>query len=140
MVQRCRRANRDEPLATMLADIEREIVEERTTLRSIMSRIEVRPSTIKSAIASVAVQLGRLKSNGRLTRYSPLSRVVELEALVAAVVTKRNMWRALGVVADGNVVSRDELDRLIEQATAQFDRLATAHRSSATRAFAAAKH
>lgn len=138
LLRRCRRANHDEPLAAMLADIEGEIVEERTTLGSIMARSGVRPSAIKSAIGSIAVVLGRLKSNGRFARYSPSSRVVELEGLAAAVTTKRNLWRSLAVVADGTIVADAEVERLIEQATAQFDRLVAAHREAAERAFGGA--
>ena len=42
-----------------------------------------------------AEKLGRLKLNGRLLGYSPLSRVVELEALVLGVRGKLSLWLAL---------------------------------------------
>lgn len=52
-------------------------------------------STLKPVLARAAERVGRLKLNGRVTGYSPLSRLVELEGLVAGVTGKRAMWRAL---------------------------------------------
>ena len=97
LVRRCRRAN--PALEQLLADLERDIVEDRHSLESIMSRLGVQPSRVKSAFGSVAELVGRLKSNGTVTRYSPSSRVIELEGLAAGVVTKRNLWNALSTIA-----------------------------------------
>ena len=38
---------------------------------------------------------GRLKPNGQLTGYSPLSRVVELEGLALGITGKLALWKAL---------------------------------------------
>jgi hypothetical protein len=40
-------------------------------------------------------KLGRLKLNGQLTGYSPLSRMVEMEMLLIGITGKTGMWRAL---------------------------------------------
>ena len=42
---------------------------------------------------------GRLKLNGRLFEYSPLSRVVELESLTLAGTARQLLWRSLAVAA-----------------------------------------
>jgi hypothetical protein len=134
LVRRCRRAN--PALEPLLADLEREIVEDRQSLESIMSRLGVQPSRVKSAFGSVAELVGRLKSNGTVTRYSPSSRVIELEGLAAGVVTKRNLWNALSTTtADRRQLDAAELERLIERATAQFEAIMGAHRPAAAEAF-----
>ena len=43
--------------------------------------------------------VGRLKLNGRLVGYSPLARVLELEALMSGVQAKRGLWQAFGRAA-----------------------------------------
>jgi hypothetical protein len=135
LVRRCRRAN--PALEPLLADLERDIVEDRRSLESIMSRLGVQPSRVKSAFGSVAELVGRLKSNGTVTRYSPSSRVIELEGLAAGVVTKRNLWNALSTLAaDRSELDAAELERLIERATAQLERILAAHRPAAAEAFA----
>jgi hypothetical protein len=134
LVRRCRRAN--PALEQLLADLERDIVEDRKSLESIMSRLGVQPSRVKSAFGSVAELVGRLKTNGAVTRYSPSSRVIELEGLAAGVMTKRNLWIALSTIAaDRSELDAAELNRLIERSTAQLDSILGAHRPAAAEAF-----
>jgi hypothetical protein len=134
LVRRCRRAN--PALEQLLAGLERDIIEDRKSLESIMSRFGVRPSRVKSAFGSVAELVGRLKNNGTLTRYSPSSRVIELEGLAAGVITKRNLWNALSTIAaDRHELDPAELDRLIERSTAQLESIIGAHRPAAAQAF-----
>jgi hypothetical protein len=71
-----------------------------------------------------AEKLGRLKPNGRLLSYSPLSRVVELEALTLGVTGKLNLWRALGETHSGDErLARFGLAELEERAAAQREQL-----------------
>jgi hypothetical protein len=135
LVRRCRRAN--PALEPLLAELERDIVEDRHSLESIMSRLGVEPSRVKSTFGSVAELVGRLKSNGTVTRYSPSSRVIELEGLAAGVMTKRNLWNALSTIAaDRRELDTAELDRLIERSTAQLESILAAHQPAAAEAFA----
>ena len=139
LVRRCRRAN--PALEQLLADLERDIIEDRQSLESIMSRLGVQPSRVKSAFGSVAELVGRLKNNGTVTHYSPSSRVIELEGLAAGVVTKRNLWNALSTIAhDRSELDAAQLDRLIERATAQLERILAAHRPAAAESFATTEH
>ena len=48
----------------------------------------------------MAEKLGRLKPNGQILGYSPLSRLVELETLALGITGKRSLWEALLGVAD----------------------------------------
>jgi hypothetical protein len=51
--------------------------------------------------------------------------------------TKRNLWNALSTIAaDRDELDAAELERLIERATAQLERILDAHRPAAAEAFA----
>ena len=65
-------------------------------------------------------KVGRLKPNGQLTGYSPLSRVVELEGLALGVTGKLGLWKALRELVDEEPrLDAAELDRLRERAERQ---------------------
>ena len=57
----------------------RQIEEDVDALRDLMARLGVKPDRVKEAMGWTAEKLGRLKLNGQLLGYSPLSRLVELE-------------------------------------------------------------
>lgn len=69
-------------------------------------------------------KLGRLKLNGRVISRSPLSRVVELEAMRLAVEGKLAGWRCLRVrAADDRRLDTGRLDELITGGRSQVTRL-----------------
>ena len=77
-------------------------------------------------------KVGRLKPNGQLTGYSPLSRVVELEGLALGVTGKLGLWKALRELVDEEPrLDAAELDRLRERAERQQAELEE-HRLRAT--------
>jgi hypothetical protein len=80
-----------EPLARICAEIEAD----RETLIGLMDRLGVDRKPLKPALARVGERLGRLKPNGQLRGYSPLSRVLELEILAAGIGGKMQLWNAL---------------------------------------------
>jgi hypothetical protein len=112
--------NRGTELGAVLARIASEIEEDRMELLRVMRLLEVEPGTVKRAVAVAAERLGRLKLNGRLTGYSPLSRVLEIEGLIMGIEGKRNLWLNL---RDGAQLAKRlegvDLDRLIERAERQ---------------------
>ena len=135
LVRRCRAANEGTAWEPMLSELESEIAQDRRALEEMMRRLDVTPSVIKQAMGSLVQLASSLKANGHLTRYSPLSRLVELEALAAGIVTKRNLWRSLREVAgDHDGLRADELDRLVEAATSQLERVLEGHRLAAVSA------
>jgi hypothetical protein len=136
LVRRCRRANRGTTWDTTLAPIEAEIAEDRETLESIMTELGVERSHLKAGLGAVGERLSRLKSNGRLFGYSPLSRLIELETLAAGIETKRNLWRALRHVGDVEGLDASLLDALIERAESQRKRVLDLHDRAAAEAFA----
>ena len=101
-----------------------------------MARLGVSESQVKKALGLAASALGTLKSNGRLLRPSPSSRVVELEGLGAGIGAKRNLWLSLQAIADSDpVLDSNALDILAERATSQIDRLRPLHDRAASVAF-----
>jgi hypothetical protein len=96
----------------VLDRIAREIEEDRETLKRLMDSLGVNHDRAKVAAAWTGEKLGRLKPNGRLFSYSPLSRLIELEMLALGITGKLSLWEALTEVADQD--SRIDLAQLKE--------------------------
>jgi hypothetical protein len=116
-----RQANEGTEFAGPLAEICREIEEDRATLLSIIEELGILPSRIKPALGAVGERIGRLKPNGRIRGYSPLGRVIDLEVLLLGITGKLRLWRVLSEVLDGEVST--DLDSLIGRAEAQRTRV-----------------
>jgi hypothetical protein len=139
-VQLARRAagsNRGTRCGEVLAALADEIEEDRQSLELIMQRLDVRPDRAKAAIAWSAEKLGRLKLNGQVRGYSPLSRLEELEILALGVEGKLAMWQALER-ASSHGIPEAELERLIKRARSQRDRLERQRLDAAAEALAEA--
>lgn len=96
LARRVRASNRgDDPFGPPLDRICVEIEEDRATLEQVIDRLGFSRSRFKPAGAWVAEKLGRLKLNGRLCGYSPLSRVLELEGLLIGITGKMALWETL---------------------------------------------
>ena len=137
-VQLARRAagsNRGTAYGEVLSVLAAEIDEDRQALLLIMQRLSVGPDRVKAALAWSAEKLGRLKLNGQLSGYSPLSRLEELEILSLGVEGKLAMWQALAHAVDHGVPEA-ELEPLIKRARSQRRRLERQRRDAAAEAFA----
>jgi hypothetical protein len=99
LARRAAHQNRDGDLGRALQRVTEAITEDVETFERIMNRLGVRPSRVKNAVAFAAERAGRLKLNGRIAGYSPLSRFVELEALVMGIEGKKVLWTTLGDLA-----------------------------------------
>jgi hypothetical protein len=100
-------SNRGTPLGDFLEKLHEEIVEDRRTLLEVMDALDVGEDHLKTIAAQVGERLGRLKPNGNVLSYSPLSRVVELEGLALGVQAKAGLWRALALLGDPRVEAFD---------------------------------
>jgi hypothetical protein len=97
-----------------------------------MERLEITPDPVKRLVSVAGEQLGRLKPNGFLTQRSPLTDVIELEALSMAVTGKLRLWETLEAVGpEITLTDPDELARLRERALDQRERLGQLHAASA---------
>jgi len=95
LTRRAKSENAGNAVGEYLDTFLRELLEDRATLQSVISALGLKPDVVKQGVAWVGERLGRLKLNGRLTGYSPLSRVVELEALCLGTEGRLAMWRSL---------------------------------------------
>lgn len=128
LFRRVGRTHSDAAIADEVSAMAGEIAEDRESLRSIMESVGVRPSTIGAYGARLAQEVGRLKPNGRLVRRSPLTDVLEPEALRAAVGAKSSGWQLLRAVAESDQrLDADLLDELLRRAGDQLSRLEDVH-------------
>jgi hypothetical protein len=75
---------------------------------------------------------GRLKLNGSLISYSPLSRMEELEILLAGVNAKAVLWRALrDSLGEDPRVKDFDFEELIKRAGSQRQRIEGLRRRAA---------
>lgn len=72
-----------------------------------MARLGVAQDRLKPALAWAGEKLGRLKPNGQLRGYSPLSRLVELEGLYVGISGKARLWKVLGSTLDQRLADVD---------------------------------
>ena len=87
---------RDDELRSFLTGLLPELVDDREAVERHLDTLGRGPSRLKDTGAWLGEKAGRLKLNGNARGYSPLSRLVELEALSLALAGNRALWRALG--------------------------------------------
>ena len=136
LARRTRDANRGNDLGGFLDGLAREIEADRVSLERIMDSLGVRRSEIKVALGWLAEKIGRIKPNGRVRSYSPLSRVLELEALQGGVRAKLSLWLALREISTGESRLDDtQVATLVERAERQLEGLRDQLRAAAATAF-----
>jgi hypothetical protein len=120
LARRTARSNARTEYGDVLRSLAREIEDDRRTLASVVAELGFRQSRAKEAVAWAGEKVGRLKLNGQIRGYSPLSRLLELEALSVGVVGKLALWEALLTVPHlGERLSRFDLNDLSERARQQ---------------------
>lgn len=136
LARRLRSSNREDPeFGAPLAELCAEIEADRETLQQTMERLEIRRGRLKPAAAWAGEKLGRLKLNGRLRGYSPLSRVVELEMLTIGIAGKAQMWRTLDGILGSHREGGVGFALLAERADRQRAEAEELHRIAAVRSF-----
>ena len=126
-VELCRRTmreNESSELGVFLGSLLTSLEEDRDSLLRLLRTLGIAPSRAKTAAAWTVEKLGRLKLNGELTRYSPLSRLLELEGLASGIAAKEALWLALRQVQDCDErLAAFPLDELAARARAQREQL-----------------
>jgi hypothetical protein len=121
LARRVARANAGSDLGADLHELINDLVHEPAMLHRLLSQTGGRPHRLKQQVARMAERLGRLKPNGALLRYSPLSRVVELELLSAALLLRATMWDALvQAFGPGHPICHTSLRELADRAHRQM--------------------
>lgn len=121
LARRCLNNNRGTAYESFLRDLVRAIEEDAAELKGLMDSLGFPTDRLKQAAAWGAERMGRLKLNGQLTGYSPLSRLVELEGLKLGVTGKLSLWASLKDVADHDPrLAVTDFDKLIARAEEQL--------------------
>jgi hypothetical protein len=96
LVRRLHANNReDEIFGPPLAQLQEEIEAKQVTLDRLIEQLGISRSRLKPVGAWVLEKVGRLKPNGRLRGYSPLSRLLELEGLAMGLSGQLGLWQTL---------------------------------------------
>jgi hypothetical protein len=120
LARRTRDSNQGTDYGPPLAKIADEIASDRHQLENIMRDLDFGADKVKNIAAWGLEKIGRLKLNGELTSYSPLSRVVELEGLLTGITGKWGLWVALLEVAPSEPrLDATLLERLRDRAEEQ---------------------
>lgn len=107
-------------LAAEIGDARRELV-------GVMDQLAVRRRRHRHAAAWVAERGARLKTNGRITT-SPLSALLELEIMRAAVIGQTGLWQTLTDLAGELGLEPAAMERLSRRSEGFAERLADLHR------------
>jgi hypothetical protein len=135
LFRRTAASQRDRPYGAELRALADDIEADLDRLRALMRAAGCRPNPALAVALRLGERLGRLKPNGRLLRRSPLTDLIEVEALHDAVQAKRAGWIAL-TAAEPDRLDAAELDDLRHRADDQIERLLAVHRGVAARVLA----
>ncbi len=129
--------NMGTPYEDFLVGLAQEIDHDVATLEDLMGRFGVSRSVMKTAGAKIGEKIARLKPNDQLAGYSPLSRVLELEGLLAGVQGKLALWDSLAQIAPHEErLDEAEIAALQKKAERQLADLREHHAIAAREAFA----
>jgi hypothetical protein len=95
LARRAARENAGSDLGAALDRVATAIGQDIATFELIMDRLGVQRSRAKPLAAIAAERAGRLKPNGSIRGYSPLSRFTELDFLTMAIASKKQLWANL---------------------------------------------
>ncbi|HUA75821.1 MAG TPA: hypothetical protein VL988_13790 [Solirubrobacteraceae bacterium] len=124
LARRAAASNQGSLLGDFLEGLAVEIDEDRDALLALMAALDVGVDRFKVLGGWTVEKLGRLKLNGRLFGYSPLSRLLELEALALGVAGKLGLWQALEELAlPERAIAGVDLPDLQERAERQLEQL-----------------
>ncbi|AVZ38150.1 MULTISPECIES: hypothetical protein [unclassified Dietzia] len=125
LFRRVAKDHEDPEIREVVARIGDETEEDLHSLEELMTLAGTAPSALKDLPARAAEKLGQLKPNQRFAQRSPLSDLLELEALTIAVRGKELGFRALLDIGDPRL-PQPTLEALVERAVehgAQLEKL-----------------
>jgi hypothetical protein len=136
LARRIRGSNKGNEYGEVMSKVVDEIAADRKSLESIMDELGFGADKIKDIGAWALEKAGRLKLNGQITGYSPLSRVVELEGLITGITGKIALWVALLQIAPEEPrLDAARLERLRERGESQRATVEELRRRAAREAF-----
>ncbi|HLU30521.1 MAG TPA: hypothetical protein VK088_02085 [Acidimicrobiia bacterium] len=128
LARRIYRNNAAGPWAGELEELSRRIDRDKRTLKEVREALGMDGGMLKTVSAVAAERIARLKFNGHLLGYSPLSRVLEVESLMSGVLAKRRLWAALHVAQPSYPeLERFDFEGLGTEAESQLEVLGRVH-------------
>lgn len=136
LFRRSAKAQRGSDAGDTLERLSAEVAQDREALLAIMTSLGVPVRRYKVYAGWIGEKVGRLKLNGHLLDRSPLSSVLELEALRLGVEGKAAGWRTLRTLAERDPrLDSARLDDLISRALAQAEALEERRVQAASQVF-----
>jgi hypothetical protein len=136
IARRSARANHGTDVGEAVGRVADAIAEDVTTFEDIMRSLGIPKTPAKPVLAIAGERIGRLKLNGRLRGYSPLSRFEELDFLVLGIDGKVVLWCNLRDLAGlGARLPDVDFDALIARAREQRSLLEPHHAAAGREAF-----
>lgn len=136
LARHCQKVHRASPTGPAWARLADDIEQDFQWLQQILSVLGISPSRLKHATAVVVERASRLKPNGQVLGRSPLSDLLELEALSAGVAGKRSLWLSLAASLGTEPLRTVSLDELVVRADEQLALLDSIRPALATAALA----
>jgi hypothetical protein len=133
LVRRIWRSNRRTKWGPVIEKVAETIEQDLVVLDEVRDAAGVSGGDLKRVAALLTERAGRLKLNGHILTYSPLSRVLELEALMSAVRGKQSLWVALRTAAPSHPEWSDfDFAALEERGSEQLETLGRVHEWAVT--------
>lgn len=133
LVRRIWRSNRRTTWGPIIEKVAESIEQDLVVLDEIRAAADVSGGDLKRAAALLTERASRLKLNGHLLTYSPLSRVLELETLMSAVRGKQSLWVTLHSAAPTHPEwSEFDFAALEERGREQLETLGRVHEWAVT--------
>jgi len=138
--------NAGTPLGLAMGGLVADITADKATLEALMEQLGIERSRFKQTGGWVAEKLTRVRVSNTVTGSEALSRLMQLEMLCIGVEGKLALWKALraasgsgaGTLGAGAEPSGTvDLDRLVQRAQDQLERLETHRLTAAIDAFEA---
>lgn len=117
----------DREIGPALAEFARELDEEHRHLGELIDALDLRRGLPLQALARVGELLGRAKTNGRVLTGSPMTPLLEIELLRAAVNGKQGLWQVLAEYSDELGLDAADYVRLAAAADRQQETLERLH-------------
>ena len=137
IARRSARANHGTPAGEAIGGVADAISEDVETFELMMSDLGIPKTPVKPMLALAGERFGRLKLNGHLRGYSPLSRFEELDFLVMGIDGKVVLWCNLRDHAGlGARLPDVDFDALVARARQQRSLLEPHHAAAGREAFA----
>ncbi|TWF95424.1 hypothetical protein FHU35_12419 [Saccharopolyspora dendranthemae] len=143
LAARAARANqgRTPDISARVRALTEEVRADRRSLQEIMATLGAKPAHYKVFAAWLGEKAGRFKPNAGVFRRSPLSALIEIEALYLGVQGKASAWRTLLAAAERETdLDAQHLRTLLDRAQQQLTELEDLHHEVATQVYGARGH